>query len=141
MRLANGRLAAMVLAGAVLMILNIPAPAMAQSTALSVTIPFDFHAGGSTLPAGKYIVDRVGEAIRISDSNGHAAFVIATAVPNPAANLDNQLVFNAYGDERYLSEVRWMGYSAGRGLAKTTKEIELAKVFSGRNVLTAGLTK
>ena len=93
------------------------------------------------VPAGTYIVNRQGEAIQISDSRGHAAFVISTPVPNPAANLDNQLVFNRYGNDSYLSEVRWLGYSTGRGLAKTTNEVELAKVFSGRNVLSAGLTK
>jgi len=142
MRLAKGRLALVaVLAGTVLAILNIPAPALAQSTALSVSIPFDFHVGSKTMPAGTYIVNRQGEAIQISDAKGHTAFVISTAVPNPASTLDNQLVFNRYGDDCYLSEVRWLGYSNGRGLMKSTKEVELAKAFSGRNVLSAGLTK
>ena len=141
MRIGKGRLALVVLAGAVLAMLNVSGPAMAQSSAMSVTIPFDFHAGNSILPAGNYIVNRVGEAIQISDRLGHTAFVISTAVPNPAAKIDSQVVFNRYGDERYLSEVRWLGYSAGRGLAKTTNEVELAKLYSGRNVLTAGLTK
>jgi hypothetical protein len=142
MRLATGKLAqVMVMAGAVLAILNVPAPALAQSTAMSVAIPFDFHVGAKTLPAGTYIVNRQGEAIQISDAKGHTAFVISSAVPNPAAKLDNQLVFNRYGNDAYLTEVRWLGYSTGRGLAKTTNEVELAKSFSGRNVLSAGLTK
>lgn len=142
MRLAKGRLAlVMVLAGAVLAILNVPTPALAQSTAMIVAIPFDFHVGAKTLPAGTYIVNRQGEAIKLSDSSGHSAFVISMAVPNPAAKLDNQLVFNRYGNEAYLTEVRWLGYTAGRGLAKTTNEVELAKSFSGRNVLSAGITK
>ena len=141
MRLANGRLALVVLAGAVLVMLNVATPAMAQSSAMNVTIPFDFHAGRSILPAGSYTVIKVGDAIQISDRQGHAAFVLSGAVPNPAAKLDSQIVFNRYGDERYLSEVRWLGYSEARGLAKTTKEVELAKNSSGRNVLTAGLTK
>jgi hypothetical protein len=52
MRLAKGRLALVVaLAGAVLAILNVPAPALAQSSAMSVAIPFDFHVAGKTLPA------------------------------------------------------------------------------------------
>ncbi len=142
MRLAKGRLALVVaLAGAVLLILNVPAPALAQSPGLSVSIPFDFHVGNKTLPSGTYIVQRQGEAIKLSGANGHSAFVMSTAVPNPAAKLDNQLVFNRYGDDCYLSEVRWIGYSAGRGLIKTTNEVELAKVFSGRSVLSAGLTR
>ena len=142
MRLAKGRLALVVaLAGAVLAILNVPVPAMAQSTGMSVAIPFDFHVGNQTLPSGNYIVHRQGEAIKISDSNGHSAFVLSGAVVNPAAKLDNQLVFNRYGDDCYLTEVRWIGYSTARGLIKSTKEVELAKVFSGKSVLAASLTK
>ena len=142
MRLAKGRLALVVaLAGAVLAILNVPAPALAQSPAMSVAIPFDFHVGGKTLPAGTYIVHREGEAIQISDSKGHTAFVISTSVPNPAAKLDNQVVFNRYGDECYLSEVRWLGYSNARGLIKSTNEVELAKAFSAQKVLSASLTR
>jgi len=142
MTLGKGRLALVAaLAGTVLAILNVPAPALAQSSAMIVATPCDFHAGGVTLPAGTYIVNRQGEAIQISDSKGHTAFLISTAVPNPAAKQDNQLVFNRYGDDCYLSEVRWLGYSNGRGLMKSTKEVEQAKAFSGRNVLSAGLTK
>jgi hypothetical protein len=141
MRLTKGTLAMAILAGAVLAILNVPAPALAQSSAMVVTIPFDFHVGKTALPAGTYTVHLQSEAIQISDSNGHSAFVISQAVPNPAAKLDNQIVFNRYGDERYLSEVRWLGYPAGRGLIKSDKEIELAKVFTERNVLSASLTK
>jgi hypothetical protein len=142
MRLAKGRLAlVMALAVAVLVIVNVPAPALAQTTAMIVTIPFDFHVGAKALPAGTYIVNRQGEAIQISDSKGHSAFVISTAVPNPAAKLDNQLVFNRYGTDAYLTEVRWLGYTASRGLMKSATEVELAKSFSGRNVLSAGITK
>jgi len=142
MRLAKGRLALVViLTGAVLAILNVPAPLLAQTPAMSVVIPFDFHVGSKTLPSGTYIVHRQGEAIEISDSNGHSAFVISTSVPNPAAKLDNQLVFTRYGDTSYLSEVRWLGYSNARGLIKTTNETELAKTFSANRVLTAGITK
>src|SRR3982751_544365 len=141
MRLGNRLALVVALAGAVLAILNVPAPALAQSGPMIVAIPFDFHVGSKTLPAGTYIVNPQAEAIQISDSRGHTAFVISTAVPNPAAKLDNQLVFNRYGNDAYLSEVRWLGYSTGRGLTKTTNEVQLAKAFSGRNVLSAGLTK
>ena len=141
MRLVKGRLALVVVATAALAIMSVPGAALAQSAALSVTIPFDFHVGAKTLPSGTYIVDRLGEAIRISDSNGHTAVIISTTVSNPAAKLDSQLVFNRYGADCYLSEVRWNGYLSGRGLMKSTTEVELAKAFSGRSVLAAGLAK
>jgi len=141
MRLAKNRLALVMALAGVLAVLNVPAPAWAESSAMIVAIPFDFHVGAEALPAGTYIVSRQGEAIHISDSNGHSAFVISTAVPNPAGKLDNQVVFNRYGNDAFLTEVRWLGYSTSRGLAKSTTEVELAKAFSGRNVLSAGITK
>ena len=142
MRLAKGRLTLMVaVAGAVLAISSVPAPLAAQSVAMRVAIPFDFHVGAKTLPAGTYIVQKQGDALQISDSSGHSAYVLSTAVKNPAAKTDNQLVFSRYGEESFLSEVRWFGYSDARGVIKTTNEIALAKAFSGNNVLSAGLTK
>jgi len=142
MRLAKGKLTLVIaLAAAMVTILNVPAPALAQATAMSVTVPFAFHVGEKTLPAGEYIVHRRGEAIEISGKTGNAIFAISTAVPNPASKLDNQLVFNRYGEDCYLSEVRWLGYTTGRGLLKSAKEVELAKAFSGTSVLAAGLSK
>jgi len=142
MTLAKGRLALIVaVAGAVLAISSVPAPLAAQSVGMRVAIPFDFHVGDKTLPAGTYIVQRQGEAIKLSDSNGHSAYVISSAVKNPAAKTDNQLVFSRYGEESFLSEVRWFGYSDARGVIKSTNEIALAKAFSGNSVLSAGLAK
>jgi len=142
MRLAKGRLALVVaLAGALVGILNVPAPLLAQSQDMIVAIPFDFHVGNRLLPSGTYTVHLQGDAIRISDARGHSAFVMSNAVPNPAVKLDNQLVFTRYGEDSYLSEVRWLGYNNGRGTIKTLNEIQLAKQFSGKNVLSAGLRK
>lgn len=142
MRLGKGKLALVVaVTVAALAISSVPAPLAAQSVGMKVAIPFDFHVGNKTLPAGTYIVNKQGDAIQLSDSYGHSAFVLSTAIKNPSANADNQLVFSRYGEESFLSEVRWLGYSDARGMIKSTNEVALAKAFSGTSVLSAGLAK
>jgi hypothetical protein len=142
MRLENGRLALVAaLVGSVLGILNISVPAQAQSLPMSVNIPFDFHVGERVLPAGTYIVLRQGEAIQLSDKKGHSAFVLSNAVANKAAKLDNQIVFNNYGSDYFLTEVRWNGYLSARALPKSSTETRLAKDLNTQRILTAGLTE
>jgi hypothetical protein len=142
MSLAKGRLALMVaVAVAVLAITSVPAPLVAQSLGMRVDIPFEFHVGDKTLPAGTYIVQRQGDAIKLSDSNGNSAHVLSNAVKNPSAKTTNELVFSRYGEDCFLSEVRWFGYSDARGVIKSSNEIALTKAFTGNSVLSAGLGK
>ena len=142
MRLAKVRLGLMAaVAGAVLAISSVPVPVAAQSLDMRVVVPFEFHVGNKTLPAGTYVVHRQGDAIQISGASGNTAYVLSNAVKNPSAKTDNQLVFSRYGDESFLSEVRWVGYQDAREAVKSTNEIALAKSFSGNSVLSAGLTK
>jgi hypothetical protein len=94
---------------------------------MRVAIPFEFHAGEKALPAGTYIIQKRGDAILVSDGRGNSVGVIAMAVPNKAAKLDNMVVFHRYGDLRFLTEVRWQGYSNARGLTPSKEETRLAK--------------
>jgi hypothetical protein len=116
------------------------APLYAQSTKLKVEIPFAFHAGDSTLPAGTYIVSRQGGAIRISDGNGHNAAVVCNSIDNRAKGATNELAFNRYSGDYFLEEVRWMGYSSAQGLMKSRTEVELAKAAEREDVKLAALT-
>ena len=103
----------------------------AQSLAMRVQIPFEFHAGEKVLPAGTYIIQRRGDAITVSDGRGNASAAIANAVPNKSAKLDDMVVFHRYGDLRFLTEVRWRGYSTARGLTESKAESRLAKAGPG----------
>jgi hypothetical protein len=109
-------------------------PLQAQSLPMRVIVPFEFHAADKTLPAGTYTVERRGDAILISDSKGNATAVLANPVHNKASKLDDMLVFNCYGETRFLSEVRWTGYSTARGLIETSAERRLAKVLPAEPV-------
>jgi len=115
-------------------------PLHAQSTALKVEIPFAFHAGDSTLPAGTYTVTRQGDAIRITDGNGHAAAVVSNSVANRAKGATSELAFNRYSGEYFLEEVRWIGYNSAQGLMKSRTESELAKAAQREDVKLAALT-
>jgi hypothetical protein len=118
-----------------------PVSAQAQSLTMRVKVPFEFHVGDVRLPAGTYLVQRTGEALWIRDGNGHTARVIANAIDNRSFNGDNQLVFNRYLNNHFLSEVRWSEYRNARGLIKSRLEKELAQTISPQQILTAALTR
>ena len=101
-------------------------PLHAQSLAMKVNIPFEFHCGDRTLPAGTYIVERRGEALLISDGKGNTAAALANGTKNKAYGLESMVVFKRYGDQRFLSEVRWSGISTARSLMETKAERKLA---------------
>ena len=124
-------LTTMAVAAALLVFPNV---AQSQSVSLRFDIPFEFHVGEKTLPAGTYIVKNIGDAIRISDKAGHSVTVMSNAVSRPAAITTNQLAFNHYGSERFLSEVRWQGYATARGLTKSKAEMELSKKMNADNL-------
>jgi hypothetical protein len=121
------------------MVLVVDLPLHAQSLAMKVTIPFEFHAADKALPAGTYTVERRGDAIVISDGKGNAAAVIANPVNNKAYKLEDMLVFHRYGEMRFLSEVRWRGYTIARGLTETSAERKLAKALSAEPVKVAAI--
>jgi hypothetical protein len=88
-------------------LLGVGISANAQDTeGVSVQVPFEFVAGGATLPAGTYTVGRIsadgssGIAIR---SYGHGAFALPIVVDGtPAKAL--KLSFERVGDMHFLTE-------------------------------------
>ena len=139
MKSAKSRVLLGVAAIGVMVLSNIPAHA--QSLKMKVQIPFAFYAAEKELPAGTYIVERRGDAIRISDRKGHTAAVLANPVDNDGANLGNRVVFNRYGDTVFLSEVRWNGYSSARHLIPSSAERKLGQASPDRVKLSAAIAR
>jgi hypothetical protein len=88
-------------------LLGIGISANAQDTeGVSVKVPFEFVAGGATLPAGTYTVGRIsadassGIAIR---NYGHGAFALPMVVDGTPANAP-KLSFERVGDKYFLTE-------------------------------------
>ena len=123
------------------LVLVLSITADAQSLALRIEVPFSFYVGTNELPAGSYLVQRLGDAIRVSDQKGRVAAVISNASKGRSAAGDaDQLIFTAYGSSYFLSEVRWKSYKDARTTVKSKMETDIAKNFeAGRVVMTAGL--
>jgi hypothetical protein len=134
MKYASVRLSAFLAAAtAVALMCGQPVVVEAQSSRLTANIPFAFHVGRDTLPAGKYRVrEIVGSAVQLLSVTGDRAAAINTL---PIWNADgrvSKLVFNRYGNDYFLSEVHWRGTGSARSLVKSPIELELAKTTSPR---------
>ncbi len=103
--------------------------AQAQN-AIAVNVPFDFVAGGKTLPAGEYSVraSGAGNTLILIDrkDTSVSALIITHAVVSRDMQTESKLVFNRYGDRYFLSQVWSEGNSQGRQLLKTAREKEVA---------------
>jgi hypothetical protein len=111
-------------------------PARAQTGELKASIPFSFYAGGQDFPAGEYTVRRgpfSNAMIQLSDLAGHTLNVLAIpAVREPEHGA--KLIFNKYGDEYFLSEVRWTWSSAALQFPQSPRERELAKTITPQQI-------
>src|SRR6266436_7387607 len=84
--------------------------AHAQDTSgIVVNVPFEFVAGGKTLPAGTYSVGRLSPGIHpslIIDSKDNGAFaLVLPIVPDGDSAGRTELSFERVGDKYFLSKV------------------------------------
>jgi hypothetical protein len=77
---------------------------------LEVSIPFQFHAGSTKLPPGKYVIHMLDNSnltvMEISSVDGttSALFDVESAEAN-SAPAKNELIFNKYGNRYFLAEL------------------------------------
>jgi len=92
-------------------------PAAAQSQ-IRLNIPFEFSAGGKSLPAGHYTVARVDESDlatwRISNSQS-AVIVLTNSLESPNKAHPPSLVFLCAGDRYFLLQI-WASEHSGQAL-------------------------
>jgi hypothetical protein len=134
----------LIVASVVLSVMCInPHVAHAQSEALVAEIPFDFYVGTLKLPAGQYTVKAQADPalLRVYDGNGHVSLTYSNGVHRPGGTLRSEMLFNRYGDQYFLSEVRWTGYSVARQLLKSPFETEIAKDSAPPRVIAVRNTK
>lgn len=74
-----------------------------------VTVPFEFVAGGKSLPAGTYTIGRLSPAIHpalLIDNKDTGAFaVVLPSVPDGDSVAQAELSFERVGDKVFLSKV------------------------------------
>jgi len=108
-------------------------PAHAQVVdAIEADIPFSFTVLNTTLPAGRYTVERVytvdPNVMEIRGSDAHStAFVIVENAEIARAPERAELIFDRVGDQYFLSEIFEGGSNAGVSLPRSPAERQLEK--------------
>jgi hypothetical protein len=124
----------------VLFLLAAATPGQAQQP-LRVKIPFAFVADKVALPAGEYLVQPARDGspallVQRIDSRAGSAAIVMT---NPAQASDwkskSCLVFRAYGERYFLSEMWTAGSGSGRQFHTSPIEKELAKNQTSHEVI------
>jgi hypothetical protein len=107
-----------------------------QTSGVAVDIPFDFVVAGITLPLGHYVLSPTSDrALRVQGADGtNYAFVLTGGVSGRKSDGFGHVVFNCYGDRRFLSQVWVAGKDLGRELLKSPSEKQLAKRPTGHDV-------
>jgi hypothetical protein len=108
-----------------------------------VDIPFEFNVGDKTMPAGEYTIRHVNpssdRAVLQITRKGAGSVLVATNDTIGKARNASTLVFNCYGNSRYLAEVWTAGESLGLQARRTrgerAAEGELAQLGSRREVV------
>ena len=114
--------------------------AAVPSTLMTAKIPFAFHVGNNTFPAGTYVVSRASSPGVVILRNEQAAKNVATitqANSSRTANEKAQLEFRRYGDQYFLARVMPAGTGTHLELQKSRSEsvaAEGAKNLAGRPV-------
>jgi hypothetical protein len=82
--------------------------ALAQNSAVQVTVPFNFAVGNTVLPSGTYIVNSESPQQVLIRNKDHwkLASMVLTNQGDPQYAGEGKLVFNRYGNEYFLSEIR-----------------------------------
>jgi hypothetical protein len=98
--------------------------AVAQGTAVKVTVPFAFQNGSQHLPAGTYRIDLNSEHMIVLRGTAPHASGIAMTLPDQRSKAlaTGKVVFQRYGDHLYIREVWIAGSTEGRECVKSREE-------------------
>lgn len=79
----------------------------AQTYDLRVRIPFEFAVGEKTAPAGEYVVSyRPSGVVKFQDAGGANSLVAMALMSSSNQNKGGPvLIFNRYGERRFLAEI------------------------------------
>lgn len=110
-----------------------PAKAHAQTMReLEVNIPFEFQAGNSKLPAGKYVIHALDDsdptimAISSADGTVTAFFNVQSDKAN-AVPAQSELIFNKYGNRYFLAQLFEKGDQNGSKVVESRDEKRISR--------------
>ena len=101
------------------------------STRLTANVPFEFNAGGQTLPAGEYTIVQVNPAsdravMQLRTKDGRQTAMIQMGPVIGKAENSSRLIFHRYGDQYYFAEAWIEGETSGLQAPKPRAERRLA---------------
>jgi hypothetical protein len=102
--------------------------ARADSFKITANIPFEFHVGTRTLPAGEYVIEREQmsdvEYLRSADTGAKVAAILGSPAVESSGRA--RLVFRDYGDSKYLAYI-WTQNGFGTNLPASKEERALGE--------------
>jgi hypothetical protein len=99
---------------------------------LNVNVPFQFHAGNTKLPAGKYRIHVLDDSdltvmeITSADGSTSALFQVQESDVN-SAPAKSELIFNRYGNRYFLSKLFDEGNPSGSKVVESRYEKQMSK--------------
>ena len=115
------------------------ASAYAQTGLVKANVPFNFIVEKTELPAGAYVIQRVGSSDTAMAIESSDRKVIKLVMPNACESARAQdttkLVFHRYGSEYFLAEVWTKGNARGKQLHKSGRESEVAMDYPAEDVV------
>jgi len=107
-------------------VLSVTAVGQSLSAVQTAQVPFPFVVSDKTLPAGTYVLTKVGEtALRISNSAGQSMVVQPHKVEGRVSEGSGRLVFHRYSNVYFLSEVWSPAQDIGLQLFRSRAELKL----------------
>jgi hypothetical protein len=127
--------------GAALFALALTLPVGAQiATTLRADIPFEFTVGLTTMPAGHYEIDTMagrGSVILRGEGGSTNVMSLPESVFNPATRRTT-LIFNKYGDQYFLAQVRTEDAVHSLPASKVERELQRSAAASpGKEIVIA----
>jgi hypothetical protein len=83
----------------------------AQSAMAKATVPFEFAAGGSMMPAGEYTIDApdLSGVLLLHGASGNSVALLTTLSGAVSTTSNARLIFERRDGMAYLSSVEWPG--------------------------------
>jgi hypothetical protein len=117
----------------------------AQVVDMRASIPFDFQAGNTLMPAGEYRIHCQDSVVfvRGADTGRPVSILITNRTVGRGPVQDARLEFNRYGNDYFLTAVWNSVTQSGRQMLPTARERELAKqgVVPAKAVITVASSK
>ena len=115
-------------------------PTKAQSqimNRLEVNVPFDFHVGNNTLPAGKYVIHPLEDSdltvLEIRSADGStSAFFDVQSVDAKVVPAKNEVTFQKYGNRYFLAKVFEEGNRSGDRVTESRDETRTGQAAEGQ---------